>query len=76
MPYSITEARRAAIVRKSFEDPTFVITNVSENAFYGLEYNNTINEFQADFFVRKCQGTVSDELLAFMETIENDAIAD
>ncbi len=46
----------------------------SENADVGLSLNRTINEFQADYFVRQCQNTVTDELKDFLEGINHDAL--
>ena len=68
------ESRRSALVKKQYEDPMFIVVNVSENADVGLSWRKTLNEFQADLFVRRCHNSVSDELLDFLEDIENDAL--
>ena len=70
----LDDARRYALSRKLYDDPLFIVRNVSENAYDGLERNSTINEYQADYFVKKCQNNVSYELATFMEGIENDAL--
>lgn len=59
------DRRREALVRKRYSDPDFIVRNVSENADVGLSRKGTINEFQADYYVRQCQGTVTDELKVF-----------
>lgn len=72
--HSLDESRRSALVKKQYEDPMFIVVNVSENADEGLSCRKTLNEFQADLFVRRCHNSVSDELLDFLEDIENDAL--
>ncbi len=50
------------------------LRNVSVNAHNGLERKGTINEFQADYYVRKCQDNTPDELRNFLEGIDHDAL--
>lgn len=70
----LDDRRREALVRKRYSDPDFIVRNVSENADVGLSRKGTINEFQADYYVRQCQGTVTDELKVFLEGINHDAL--
>ena len=70
----LDDARRYALSQKVYEDPSFIIRNVSVNAHNGLERKGTINEFQADYYVRKCQDNTPDELRNFLEGIDHDAL--
>ena len=70
----LDDRRREALVRKRYSDPDFIVRNVSENADVGLSRKGTINEFQADYYVRQCQGTVTDELKVFLEGTNHDAL--
>ncbi|MDD6789538.1 MAG: minor capsid protein [Lachnospira sp.] len=72
--HALDENLISAIKRKIEYDPSFVSRNVSKNADEGLVAYRTINEFQADLFVRKCDGTVSEELKQFLEDFDNDGL--